>query len=401
MSRQIIFPAFSNFLIAFGGGAVLGSGVDIIQIDRIPINSLTAFFVGTCLGLFILFGRWGQAYRWREQVNVVLSLAFTICILGLYIFSRNDAGQVVGTSGLLLFLFLCLRFCFWFLSRIFRSDHFQHLSPKAVPLIEGLFHAGTVTSLLFVSLIYNDISFLNVVILDLVFQLLAGFFVLFSGTDKSLPSVPPAISTNPLTSLASVFKSRQILMGVLCFSFLTVLVQVSLFYFAGYYSEIGLSILAAFYFGLAITGLVGSQWGIGFNRNHGFLGSVTFGRQDKSLGLSGSLLFILAVTPLLFIFSFAETGHLPVFLLTALGSAAYELYALGLVEQIGQDSRQLSVDSAVAKSFGIMAVFCATSLSVFQVMKLSSFQVLLVALVLALIVFVSFRGMRLSSNGGR
>src|SRR5579872_3598863 len=53
-SLHYYMSSISNFITAFGGGMILGKGVDIISSPYLQGGSILAFFVGSVLGLTFL-----------------------------------------------------------------------------------------------------------------------------------------------------------------------------------------------------------------------------------------------------------------------------------------------------------------------------------------------------------
>ena len=58
LRKNSSFPYYlfsiSNLIAAFGGGLILGKGVDVIQQPYLHGGSVLAFFIGTVLGLLFI-----------------------------------------------------------------------------------------------------------------------------------------------------------------------------------------------------------------------------------------------------------------------------------------------------------------------------------------------------------
>lgn len=366
LTHRLAWLGSANFVTATGGAAVLGSAIHSIRLPFIEVGSLVAFFFGTALGLGFLFTIFQTSTRRTDTWVAFLGAGCTLALLGILTAFAARGTVLSGGAGLAFFALLCLRFAFWFLSRVLRSDRMARESPRAVPLLEGCFHTGTIVSLLCIGTGAWKLSLAQILLLDLATQCGGGIIDRLTHATTAAPrntrdkhelshSTPPDRSAY-----------AQLTAQLAVFTLLTILVQVTLFHIAhSAPPTIASGILAAFYLGMAIAGLVGGRYG---------LRAVTDGRWGRlQLGAlpawnlsNGTLLVISVATTIGVVLHVKHGTAWSVGGLTCIASLAYEALALGLVDLMGHTAARTHTPRIVAKAYSLMALAACVSMTLFR-----------------------------------
>lgn len=365
VKKGIVLLGIANLITAFGGGAVLGSSIKIISISFIDVSSLLAFFVGTLLGLLFLFKP--SLIKNTEDWLLPIFGSLSSCVLFYLLYKYSDSsGRMLNISGLFFFIVLSLRFSFWFLSRIVRSDTMSTYSKSSVPFIEGLFHLGTIISLVLFALGFIKISLYEILIVDVIAQLISAVFDKIADIQEA--ELKKDISKKQLKS-SSLFKKELIIL-VLLLSISTFIIQVSYFHFVHMLPHrLGLISLAVFYLGLAVAGIYCTLGGVDFIESNHF-GLIRL-NYPKEISLNNLMVLSISVFSMLLGYGLYNDNQIFMCMISFfLGTISYEIFALSLINKISEIGEINKVTKSVAKSFAVMALFAVCGLfsfSLFQV----------------------------------
>lgn len=346
--NSILLLASANLISAFGGGSVLGKATNLVSIGGNSIGSIFAFFAGTTLGLLLLeIIQKNFSVRAPKWISLYGSLS-SLLLIGLYHSNKIDQDFFA-----VFFLFiLVLRFCFWFLSRIYRSN-VASSHPRLLPLFEGSYVAGSVLGILFFSFILKNISILDVLIIDFCTQCVS-FVVDYRYLYQQKQEPSKAISN------LKAYKKIWPYLGAFCL--ISIACQVSLFQTAKLVPS-GVLLIAAFYVGMLIASIVSAKWDTSYSNrgSNSFLifeglRSISLKNIILLLSLNGLALY-LAITK-------KESIWFLVFL-AILFSVIYELFALGLARKISEESNKIGFPNSIAKTYAIMAFSAAISICIF------------------------------------
>lgn len=155
--------SISNFIAAFGGGLILGKGIGIIDYPYLQGGSVLAFFLGTILGLVFL-----QCIP--EKLSTLLANSFSICggitsFILFYIYQNYSYSiKLTGNPALIFFLFLSIRFSFWFYSRVMRASK-SSACQQSIAWVEFGYYLGMVLGLVIWKLFNINIGLSSALIL--------------------------------------------------------------------------------------------------------------------------------------------------------------------------------------------------------------------------------------------
>lgn len=382
-TRHILWLGSANFVTAVGGAAVLGKAIHIIALPFMQAGSLLAFFFGAALGLLLLFTVCKEATRRSEFLVAFMGASSSIALFAMLTLFGKDAPVLTGVLGVCFFIGLCVRFAFWFLSRVLRSDRMSRESKKAVPLIEGCFHSGTILSLVFFAFAAVALSLPQILLLDVAAQLIGGMIDWMTHREAHIVSAATAQPTTSTRSPAPTIGSRTRLYAqVAVFALTTVMIQVSLFHIAHMVEPTTASIiLAAFYLGMAIVGLIGGRFGF-HALPTGFIGAVQVG-EFRRLRMDNVGLLLLATLFAAGVLFGITNGHVWLIgVLTCFASITYETMSLGWVDLMGREAQRVNITRIVAKAYGVMALVACIAMTLMQWSEISGPQTGIVAVIL-------------------
>lgn len=371
--KAISLAGIANFITAFGGGAVLGNGINVITLPFIQLDSLVALFWGLAFGLAILFGGLKDKGRKADIWITILGSLSSAGLFVLYEMGKDPAGKMAGTLGVIFFLLLCLRFALWFLSRVLRSDRLSASSARAVPLIEGLFHSGTFISLALLStklLPWEGLA--GVLILDCLTQGVAGLLDkvgLKSVKEFAGEQVVEGKSPSPI--IRETGDKSKFWLGVAIFCLATVWCQVIMFHAAHLLPDFGKGILSVAYLSVAVSGLLGAKVGIKWKDTGKAFSQIKFG-SGTGFSISSFTVVLFSSSCILLMLMYGMgSQYLPVLIFTFFAGFSYELFALGVLDQISHAGKESGIDRALAKSFGYLGLTSAVAMIVLRLFDLS------------------------------
>ncbi len=377
----------ANFITALGGGAVLGKAMHVINFSFAQLGSLVAFFFGTALGLFFLFGPLKER---RGKADLLIAFFGSISSISLYFIFRYYSHlneNIEGISGAIFFILLCIRFAFWFLSRVLRSDRMALESKRAVPLLEGLFHLGTIVSLTLLATGIISFNLLYILIIDAFSQFFGGIidWLIYKRHIATQNFSPQKSNEAPLVQKQKGYTAILILQ-ILVFSLLTVMIQVILFYITHLVStETGNIILASFYLGLAVVGLFGGYLGLHY-LNEGILGTVKYGAV-RGIKISNLVLIIVSSFSVGMLITFLDVSLHLLFIagLVFIASITYESLALGVLDSVIQLGENLGAKRIVAKAFSILALVACVAMSLLIISGINQQQSFILLVILFIV----------------
>lgn len=362
-SRNHLF-AISNFIAALGGGLILGKGMDAIQINYLENGSILAFFVGTILGLifiqFIPKKISGAVAQW-----FALNCAVTSCML-LFLFQHDaHAEKLTGLIGIIFFVFLSIRFSFWFYSRVMRVAQVAN-QQQSIAWIEFGYYLGMVLGLIFWKLLDLNLTLSTALIIDISFQCLAGILDLLSyraaRTKLSVTSSGEIVQSSSGGSLSWCW--RLLAAGV----FLTMAIQVIIFNLSHLVAEsFGVYVLAVFYLGVAMAALLNNRYQISIHwfekNNFAYIamknGQIKLPLFPLMLSTGGLLLLMIELIN-------KNLSTLPILLyaLVFIAALVYEMVLLAILEHIAHEEKQLTQNNFIMKTYGFMGVGAASLLMI-------------------------------------
>jgi hypothetical protein len=186
---SISLLAAANLFAALGSGKLL-TGIMSFAADG-DEHRFSALLVGTIIGLGILTR---LPSRWKSASRVWLSLAAAGCsalLLQIYISFEHD-GKLEGAPKHCFFALLCIRFSFWFVPRVLRSNlaagYHQQIS-----YVEMMYYVGVCAGLIMFGLLGLSGGVESTLKLDMILQITAATLDKVSIWFPT-PSEPGAIS---------------------------------------------------------------------------------------------------------------------------------------------------------------------------------------------------------------
>ena len=365
LSRYYLF-SITNLLAAFGGGLILGQGLGVIDIPYLQHGSVLAFFVGTIFGLIFL-------NLIPNKFSKTLSQSFSICcattsvILFCLFESFSLHGKLSGNIGLIFFALLCVRFGFWFYSRVIRASNASG-QQQSIAWVELGYYSGMILGLVIWKLLQINIDLSAALIIDASFQFIAGILD-FKGNAIVVPEISNQsdVSANsekiPLFNLNPTWLWKLSLSVVL----LTIGVQVVIFNLSHHVAEsFGVYILAIFYFGVASAAYVANK----LKMLLFWCNNVAYIEYNKIKKIN--LLFAAGVSAIFVILSafiansnIFNNEHYRSFFICAFiffASFIYETMSLAILDRIGYEENNMHSSGMIMKTYGLMGLGAAIGL---------------------------------------
>lgn len=371
--------SISNLFAAFGGGLILGKGTDVINYPSLQGGSILAFFIGTIIGLLFLQLIPNKISKFIANFFSIGG-GFTSLIL-FYIYQNYSfIGKMDGTSALIFFLLLSVRFGLWFYSRVMRAS-IASGNQQSIAWVEFGYYIGMVLGLIIWKFININIGLSAALIIDAIFQFLAGtldlksFKVNNGFLDKSENKTQNDDNNNETTLYSSKWCWK------LSFSvvFITVGVQVIIFNMAhNVTGEFGSYILATFYFGVAVAAFICNKfkicisWG---NKNN--LATITTNKKESNQFNFLFFIFILTVSVSAVLYKINLNilinnvffNNLFICTFVFISAFIYEIISLSLLDRIGYEEKKLGKSDVVMKTYGLMGLSAATGFWILGLMN--------------------------------
>lgn len=369
---------FSNFLAALGGGNILSRGMDILNVPYLKGGSIFAFLIGAVLGLGLL-----QLVP-KKTSNIIAKWFSILCSLTsfslLMVFQQYAIeGQLSNAPGVLFFSLLCLRFGFWFYSRVLRVSA-AAAQQQSVGLIELGYAIGIVAGIVMWGTLGFGIGLSTILMVDIILQLCAGILDLSAHhiTSRHLAHLKKNVTAIVDKSIISdeARKTNIILCGWLALSTMIVTIsgQCIPFYLAHYFSvNFASSILATFYIGTSSAALFCKPLKICINWEIKPLRKVRLYFTFKNKKYSINILYLLAafvvfieclVIMLNYYSSSIERQYYlySIFLsLVFLEAFCSEIFLIVILDRIGVEEKYSTNKNMIMRSYSLMAVGAAIS----------------------------------------
>ncbi|MFA5958967.1 MAG: hypothetical protein WC785_00440 [Tatlockia sp.] len=362
--RYYLF-SLANLIAAFGGGLILGKGIGVINSPYLHGGTILAFFIGTLLGLIFLQSipeRWSTTFANYFSV----SGGITSLIL-LYIFESNSHNeQLYGHSAFLFFVFLSIRFGFWFYSRVMRASSAAS-SQHSVAWVEMGYYLGMVLGLIIWKLLNFHIDLGAALLLDACLQFTAGFLDFKSNKIVEAPSDEQIkithITVENTSNNASLLWCWKLAGAVV---FLTVAIQVVLFNAAHAMPDtVSSYLIATFYFGVAAAAFFCNRYQIRLNwDNRNFLAYLH--SDKKKIKVRLSFMMLVSLVSVFFVVKAVSLSqnawYLPSYLLcffVLIAAFIFEIMSVVLLDRIGLEERKLNSSGMIMRTYGLMGVGAA------------------------------------------
>lgn len=378
-NRNYYLSSISNLLAAIGGGTILGKGVNVINNPFFQGGSILAFFVGTVFGLIFL-------QTIPKKISDLIArffsiLAGLISLILLFIFvNYSNNNQLMNNSAIVFFILLCIRFGFWFYSRVLRASSVAGYQQN-IAWVELGYYSGMIGGLVFWNILNLNVIMSTALIIDAFLQFSAGIIDLYV---KYQASKITQKNTNNISTDYSTIKKIihpawywNVALAVIL---ITVGAQVIIFSLAHKVSTFfSPYILAVFYFGVSLAAYVYKLLQIemsykekNFKTYPIFLLHYKNNKVELSISLVtmfltlSILLVIIGIVNLhwgIEIFSFPlGLKGISILIFVAVAAFIYELFALALLDRIGLEERISNQSGYVMRTYGYMGMGAALSL---------------------------------------
>lgn len=400
-SFRFYLHALSNLIAAFGGGIILGRGMDIVHTPYLKGGSILAFFVGTILGLaFMQF--------MPEKIAKPAARYFSVCggitsVVLFAIFVSYSADQkLFGVPAYVFFALLSIRFCFWFYSRVIRASNAAGRQQR-IAWVEFGYYFGMILGLVFWKLSGLGIELALALLIDACLQIIAGVLDIGVGDQGNQPRQSRDVKTSGSAPVAiSTFNRKWYWKLTGAIVFLTIGVQVVIFNLAHHLSDdMGSYVLAAFYLGVSIAALVYKEYCLYLSwDNISSFARIRTNKSNSDIKLDYSLMvFLSAVTvaPVLYgvyslsgggvLFRYAHhVGIMSVYFFIFIAAMIYEILALAILDRIGHEQMNSPQKGMIMRTYGLMGVGAAISLWILGIVKdsyIASFIALIICMATA------------------
>ncbi|OGT38920.1 MAG: hypothetical protein A3F12_01940 [Gammaproteobacteria bacterium RIFCSPHIGHO2_12_FULL_38_14] len=392
--------SLSNLLAAFGGGTILGKGVGIIDIPYLQGGSILAFFVGTVIGLVFL-------QFIPKKISQPLARWFSICggitslILVILLKNFSDSEKLIGTSALIFFILLSVRFSFWFYSRVLRAANAAG-QQQNIAWVELGYYSGMIIGLIIWNFLGINIAFSYALIIDALLQFSAGILDIQGNRIKNnliTESKNEQIGNKAQAENKILFEPQWGWRLAISVVFLTIAAQVIIFNLAHHVAKYsGSGFLATFYFGVAVAAYVSKkynlylQWNTVTHLASVYLqnSKVKFSLFSMLIGLGISIgMVVLGVDSFsldntsLLVFGI-NTNTIIIYSFIFIAAFLYEIHALILLDRLGLEEKNSTYSGMVMRTYGLMGIGAAISLWLLNITNSTSFG-LMITLVSCLI----------------
>ncbi len=387
--------AVSNFLAAIGGGVILGKGVNIIDNSLLHGGSVLAFFIGTVFGLLFL-----QIIPKKISGSVARSFAILAGIISLVLLgifnTYSFEGKLTDTAAFVFFALLCIRFGFWFYSRVLRAAAVAGQQQK-IAWVELGYYSGMIGGLIAWSILGIELGIATALIIDSCLQFIAGLIDLSINKNSVMTNKS---SESLKTEVVSKYNKIWYWRLAASVAFLTIGTQVIIFSLAHEVSDFFTSYILAFYYlGVSIAAYFCRIFNIQMSWNRYASISIHSTKNTKKISITWNGIFnaifvglsIIGVSYWQWGISMTEIGIGEILLLTFVTIAAffYEVFALALLDRIGLEERLSNSQGMIMRTYGLMGVSAAVSLWIIGITH-DTMPVLLLTLSVCIIIPILF-----------
>lgn len=363
-SRYYLF-SLANLSAAFGGGVILGKGVGIIDLPYFHASSLLAFFIGTLLGLIFL-----------QNIPEKLSKSFAkffsinggvISLILLYIYQNYSINtKLNGEVAILFFILFCVRFSFWFYSRVMRASQASG-HQQSIAWVELGYYLGMALGLMIWKLLGINLELSTALLIDACFQFMAGFL------DYRSNAFPDAIVAKVKQSVQNYHQEADSVQW--CWKlasavvFFTIGIQIVIFNSSHHVVEaLSSYMIGLFYLGVATAAYICSQYKILITWNDqnkwGYI-QTRDGKINLNL-IFFSLISTLAVIGTIYLVNLKDLNYLfnTMFIcfFVFMASFFYEVISLALLDRLGYEEKTSGASGMIMRTYGLMGLGSAVSL---------------------------------------
>jgi len=366
--RYYLF-SISNLIAAFGGGLILGKGAGVIDFPYLHGGSILAFFIGTILGLLFL-------QFIPKRLSNLLAKSFSIgcgvtSLVLLYVYQHHSNNETLtGASALIFFILLSIRFGFWFYSRVMRAS-IASSHQQSIAWAEFGYYLGMVLGLIIWKLLGINIGLSTALIIDAIFQFLAGILDFRNAAFEKISSDISGQEIQNMSKPPSTHDGSEwcwTLAGAVIF--MTIGIQVVIFNTAHYVSDIyGSYILATFYFGVATAAFMCSKYKVSISWDNENNTAAIIANAQKPIKFNFLLLIfisafaVIVVISQLFLNTLAPNSMFfnGLFVCTFVFIAAfiYEAISISLLDRIGYEDSKSGGSGMIMRTYGLMGLGAA------------------------------------------
>jgi hypothetical protein len=380
--RKYYLFTLSNFISAFGGGMVLSKCINIIKDGMFQGSSVFAFFIGTALGLVFLQlipkKMAKNAGRWFATCGGVASL-FLLLLFNNFAIDES----LYGFAATLFFTVLCIRFGFWFYSRVLRASEAAGYQQNIAWLELG-YSCGTILGLVIWQLANLEISISTVLVIDALVQFFSGSLDYLCAVKEPLQASNAKIKNDTLTLKKQSNPLNWCWRLTIAVMLLTVGVQVIIFALAHQsLAHLSSYMIATFYLGTTASAFtykklkIALDWSYKNDVGHATIHLHRYKVNFTAFNLLSAILVCLAIIAAFF---YSSTLYIILFLSIFSASLIYEISTLAIMDRIGLEEKSANQSGMVIRAYGLMGIGAAVSFGLIDSITSTSTNLLLMML---------------------
>jgi hypothetical protein len=368
--------ALANFLAAFGGGSILGRGLEVAKVmsnGRLD-NTVLVYMLGFSIGVLMLKIMRSDRARFTGGVTSIAGGLTSLVLLGIFEAHKSHSNQYGSDwHAYLLFALLIIRFGLWFVSRSLRSDAAAGRK-QMIAWVEAAYYVGIILGLIIWQGYlpwFKAVSFgAGILVLDAVLQSTAGILDILSS--RILPDLPKEGSSHDVLPLP-YNKVLYAKMAIAIVTF-TAGIQIVALAFRNDLGNYGPMAFAALYAGAAAFALLYANIGvqleipIGDQRSIGHA-LIVFGETTRrqvpfaAISIISAALLSSAILANLYVVKSMHdlSGEAAGVVLFLIGASAffYEIIALCIYDTVGKEANKANRKGLVAMMICLMALGAA------------------------------------------
>lgn len=364
MSSRYYLFSLSNLIAAFGGGAILGKGVGVIDLPLLHGDSILAFFIGTLLGLVFLQG---IPEKFSKPIAKFFSINCGLTSLILfYIYQiHSSESKLEGKAAIIFFILLCIRFAFWFYSRVMRASEASG-HQQSIAWVELGYYLGMGLGLILWKLIGINVGLGAALLIDACLQFFAGILDYRSNVfpkpiiQKQKQSTP----INPPTTHNTLW-CWKLASAVI---FFTIGIQIVIFNSSHYVLEtLSANMIGIFYFGVATAAFICNHYKIYIAWDaHNKFAYIHLKNSNIRFSLTWfSLISALAVIATAYYATLNDDSVLNdlfVYFFVFTAAFFYEVISLVILDRLGYEEKMIHSSGMIMRTYGLMGLASAVSL---------------------------------------
>ena len=255
--RSFYLFALSNFLAAFGGGTILGKGINVLHLSFLKNGFVLAFLFGTTLFFFFRTFVPKKISRVVERWFSVLCSLTSIGLLTIFLQYSVHGKLFALWPGVAFFALLSIRFALWFYSRTLRISRVA-AQQHTIAFVELGYYVGMITGMVIWPLFGLGVGMAAALMIDVGLQLCVGVIDLYTYyiNPPTYPNIHSEDLSFPVNEHLESIDVGWCWRLVLSAALLGVGTQGVIFDLAHYFSEnFSPYILACFYLGASIAAI--------------------------------------------------------------------------------------------------------------------------------------------------